>query len=129
MIHPGTGIQVGFANTGIMHQMGEGKLPFNNVLEGTDEFNIFHDIHSPLLSGRKFVKEGKCTLVFGRKNAHVVKGQTGGLVKKIMKQVEEKNSDDIVMTVPFDKKTLIWKTDLNGQAKPLLDIVNNVHQI
>ena len=99
-----------------MHQTGEGKLPFINVPKGTNEVNIFHDMHSPLLSGIKSVNEGKFTLVFGRKNAYVVKGRTGELVKKIMKQVEEKNSDDIVMTVPFNKKTLTWKTNSNGQA-------------
>ena len=59
----------------------------------------------------------------------MVKGQTGELVKKIMKQVEEKNSDDIVMTVSFDKKTLTWKTNSNGQAKPLFNIASNVHRI
>ena len=127
MIQPGIGIEVGCADKGIIHQMEEGKLPSNNVPEGTDEVNIFHDMNSPLLSGRKFVKEGKCTLVFRRKNAHVVKGQTGELVREIMKQAEEKNSDDIVMTVPFDKKTLTWKTDSNGQAKPLFNIASNIH--
>ena len=112
-----------------MHQTGERKLPFNNVPEGTDAVNVFHNMHSPLLSGEKFVKERKCTLVFGRKNAHVVKRRTGELIKKITKQVEEKNSDDIVMTFPFDEKTLKWKTDSNGQAKPLFNIASNVHQI
>ena len=115
-IQPGTGIKVGCADKEIMNQIGEGKLPFDNVPEGTKEVNIFYDIHSPLLSGGKFVKEGKCTLVFGRKNAHVVKGRTGELVKEIMKQVEEKNSDDIVMTAPFDEKTLTWRTNSTGQA-------------
>ena len=105
-IQSGTGIEVGCANTGIMYQTGEGKLPFNNVPKGTNEVNIFHNMHSLLLSGGKYIKERKCTLVFGRKNAHVVKEQTGELVKKIMKQAEEKNSDDIVMRVPFIKKTL-----------------------
>ena len=97
-----------------MHQTGEGKLPFDNMPKGTNAVNIFHNMHLPLLSGGRFVKLGKCTLVFGRKNAHVVKEQTGELVKKIMKQAEEKNSDDIVMTVPFDKKTLTRKTDSTG---------------
>ena len=63
-----------------MDQIGKGKLPFDNIPEGTKEVNIFNDIHSSLLSGGKFVKEEKCTLVFGRKNAHMVKGQTGELV-------------------------------------------------
>ena len=66
-IQPGTGIKVGCADKGIMNQIGEGNLPFENVPEGTKEVNIFNDIHSPLLSGGKFVKEGKCTLVFGKK--------------------------------------------------------------
>ena len=86
-------------------------------------------MHSPLLSGGKFVKEEKCTLVFGRKNAHVVKGQTGELVKEIMKQTKEKNSDDIVTTVPFDEKALTSKTDSTGQVKPLFNISSNFHQI
>ena len=46
-----------------------------------------------------------------------------------MKQVEEKNSDDIVMTVPFNKRTLTWKTNSTGQVKPLFNIDKNVHQI
>ena len=33
------------------------------------------------------------------------------------------------MTVPFDEKTLTWKTDSNGQAKPLFNIASNVHRI
>ena len=33
------------------------------------------------------------------------------------------------MIVPFDEKTLTWKTDVNGQAKPLLNIASNVHRI
>ena len=68
-IQPGTGIEVECADKGIINQIGEGKLPVDNVLEGTKEVNIFHDMHSPLLSGGKFVKEGKYTLVFGRKNS------------------------------------------------------------
>ena len=36
MIQPGTGIEVECADKGIMHQVGEGKLLFNNVLEGTN---------------------------------------------------------------------------------------------
>ena len=59
----------------------------------------------------------------------MVKGQTGELVKETMRQAKEKNSNDIVMTVPFDEKTLTWKTDSTGQAKPLFNITSNVHQI
>ena len=33
------------------------------------------------------------------------------------------------MTVLFDEKTLKWKTDSNGQAKPLFNIASNVHRI
>ena len=105
-IQPGTGIEVSCANTGVMHQKRESKLPFNNLPEGTDAVNIFHKMHSPLLSGGTFVKEDKCTLVFGRENAHIVQGCTRKLVQQIIKQAEEKNKHDIVMTVPFDEKTL-----------------------
>ena len=106
MIQQETDIEVGCAGKGIIHQIEEEKLSFNNVSEGTNKVNIFHNMHPSLLNGGTFVKEEICTLVFGRKNAHVVKGRTGELVKEIMKQAEEKNSDDIFMTVPFNKKTL-----------------------
>ena len=111
-----------------MYQKGEGNVPFNNVPAGTNAVNILHKRHSLLLSGGKFVKEEKCTLVFGRENTHVVKGRTGDLVHQ-KKQAEDKNSDDIVMTVPFNEKTLTWKIDSNGQAMPLFNIASNVHQI
>ena len=58
-IQPGTSIDVGCADKGIMNQIGEEKLPFDYVPEGTKTVNIFNDMHSPLLSGGKFVKEGK----------------------------------------------------------------------
>ena len=59
----------------------------------------------------------------------MVKERTGKLVKEITKQGEERNNDDIVMTVPFDKKTLTWKNDSTRQAKPLFNISSNVHRI
>ena len=46
-----------------------------------------------------------------------------------MKQAEDKNSDDIVITVLFDEKTLTWKTNSTGQATPLFNITSNVHWI
>ena len=125
-IQPGTGINVGCADKGVLSQTGKGKLLLDNVPEATKEVRLFHDIHSPLLSGGEFVVGGKCTLVFGRKNAHIVKGRTGELVKEIMKQAED-NSDDIVITVSFDEETLIWRTNSNRQAKPLFNITSNVH--
>ena len=67
--------------------------------------------------------------MFGRENAHVVQGRTGELVQQIIKQAEDKNNNDIVMTIPFDEKILTWKTDLNGQAKPLFNIASIIHQI
>ena len=64
-----------------MSQTGKGKLPFDNLPKGTEDVKLFHDMNSPLLSGGKFVKEGKCTLVFRRKNAHIAKGRTEELVQ------------------------------------------------
>ena len=55
---------VGCANKGVMRQKAKAKLPFDNLPPGTDAVNIFHNMHSPLLGGGTFVKEGKCTLVF-----------------------------------------------------------------
>ena len=46
---------------------------------------------------QSFVKEGKCTLIFGKENAHIVKGHTGRLVQQIIKQAVEKNKEDIVI--------------------------------
>ena len=64
-IQPGTGIEVGCADKGIMSQRRERKLPFDVVPKGTKDVKLFHDMHSLLLSDGKFVKEGKCTLLFG----------------------------------------------------------------
>ena len=112
-IHEGTGINVGCANKGLMSQTEEGTLPFNNIPEGAEDVQLFENMHSPLLSGGKFVKKG-CTLVFGRENAHVVKGKTGEIIKRIITKAEAEDSTDIVMTVPFDERTLTWKTDSDG---------------
>ena len=60
-------------------------------------------------------------------NAHVVKKRKGELVKDTMTQAKEENSNDIIMTVPFDEKILTWKTNSTGQAKPLFNIASNVH--
>ena len=70
---------------------------FDNLSEGIDAVNIFHKMHSPLLGGGIFVKEGKCTLVFGREKTHIVKGCTGKLVQHIIEQAEEKNKGDIAI--------------------------------
>ena len=107
----------------------EAKLPFDNLPAGTEAVKIFHKMHSPLLGGEKFVKEGKCTLLLGRENAHIVKCRTGKSVQQIIKQAEEKNKHDIVMIVPFDEKKITWKTDVNGQAKQFFHIASNVHRI
>ena len=40
-----TDIELGCANTGVMYQQGEGKLPFNNVPADNDAVNIFHKMH------------------------------------------------------------------------------------
>ena len=45
------------------------------------------------------------------------------------KTIRSKNNNDIVMTVLLDEKTLTWKTDSNGQAKPLYNTASSVHRI
>ena len=102
-IQAGTDNNVGCANNRIMSQIG-GKMPFDNLPKGIENVKLFHDMYSPLLSDRKFVNNGKYILVFGSNDVHVVNGRTGELVKEIMKQTRKENSDDIVMTVPFDEK-------------------------
>ena len=99
----GTGATVGCANNRSMEQTEEGKLPLDNILAGVEDMQLFENMHSPLLSGEKFVKKG-CTLVFGRENAHVVKGKTGEIIKQIITKAESKDSTDIIMIVPFDEK-------------------------
>ena len=96
-----------------MSQTEEGILPFNNIPEGAEDVQVFENMHSPPLSGGKFVKK-RCTLVFGRENAHIVKGKTGEIVKRIITKAKGEDSTDIVMAVPFDKRTLTWKTDADG---------------
>ena len=127
-IQPGSGINVGCADKGILSQTREEELPFHNGPKGTEDVQIFNDMHSPLLSGGNFFKKG-CILVFGQKNLHIIKEQTGELIQQIMKKAEQEDSDDIVMKVPFDEQTLTWKTDLKGQAKPLFNIASNIHII
>ena len=127
-IQSGTGINVGCANKGILSQTREGELQFNNVPQGTKDVKPFHDMYSSLISGGKFVKKG-CSLVFEQKNAHIVKGRTGELVKEVMKQDKQENIEDIVMTVPFDMKKLTRKTVSTGQENPLFNITSNVNQI
>ena len=50
-------------------------------------------------------------------------------MKEIREKVKQEDSDDIVMTFPFDEQTLTWKTDSNRQVKPSFRIANNVHRI
>ena len=127
-IKRGTGVNVGCANNGSMSQTEEGELPFDNIPAGAEDVQMFENMHSPLLSGRKFVEKG-CTLVFDTPNAHVVNGRTGDKIQKIIADAEHKENDDIVMTVPFDRRTLTRKIDADGQAKPLFNIASNVHQV
>ena len=67
--------------------------------------------------------------MFGQKNTHIVMGRTGKLLKEIMKQAKENNSDDIVVIVSFDEKQLTWRTDSTGQEKPLFNSASSVHRI
>ena len=119
---------MGCANDGTMDQSAAGALPFEKIPAGAEDVQVFDHMHTPLLSGGKFVEKG-CIFVFDTPNAHILKGRTGGRIKKIISEAEQDENDDIVMTVPFDQQTLTWKTDGYGNAKPLFNIANNVHQI
>ena len=46
-----------------------------------------------------------------------------------MNKPKKDNSDDLVMTVQFNERTLTWKKDSNGQAESLFSIASNVHQM
>ena len=39
-----------------MEQTEEGKLPFDKLPEGTEDVQLFENMHSPLLSGKKFAE-------------------------------------------------------------------------
>ena len=64
-----------------MSQTVEGKLSFDNIPAGAEDVQLFENMHSPLLSGGKFVEKG-CTLVFDTPNKHDVKGRTGDKIKQ-----------------------------------------------
>ena len=100
-------------------------MPFDNIPAGAHDVQVFDKIHSPLFSVSKFVKNG-CQLFFDTLNTQVVNGTTG-IIKSIIKEAENNNSNDIIMTIPFDDQTLTWKIDANGMAKPMVNITNNVH--
>ena len=111
-----------------MGQTEEGELPFDKIPERTKGVQLFDDIHSPVLSGEKVVKKG-CKLVFDQPNVLVINEKTGEKIQKIIQEVKQDNSDDIIMTVPFDKKSLSWKIDSDRKAKPLINLASNIHQI
>ena len=46
-----------------------------------------------------------------------------------IRQFIREHCNDIVMTVPFDEKTLTWKTNSTGQTKSLFNITSNKHRI
>lgn len=57
----------------------------------------------------------RCKLLFGQPNTHVINGKTGDKIQKIIKAAEQENGENIIMTVPFDKQTLTWKTDSDNK--------------
>ena len=57
-IRRGSGINVGCTNNCKLSQTGEGELPFDKIPERTEDVQLFDDMHSPLISGGKFVKKG-----------------------------------------------------------------------
>ena len=76
-------------------------MPFDNIPAGAHDVQVFDKIHSPLFSVSKFVKNG-CQLFFDTPNAHIVNGTTGKKIIAIIKKAENNNSNDIIMTVPFN---------------------------
>ena len=113
---------MGCANNYVMEQTEEGELPFDKLPVGTEDVQLFEDMHSPLLSGGKFVNN-RCKLVFDKLNAHIIRGATGDKIQTIIEAAEQEDSDNSVMTVPYDEQTNTWTTDANGQTQPAFNIV------
>ena len=122
------GIKVGVANGNTMTQIEEGELPFDNIPEEAKDVQLFENMHSPLLSGGKFVKN-KCNIIFDTPEAHILTGETKEAVRQVIEEAKRNNSEDILMTVPFDENTLTWRTNfaINTTAPRLISL--NIHRI
>ena len=121
------GVSVSCTNNGIMQQKAEGELPFNNILDGAKDVQIFKKMQKPLISGGKLVTN-EANIVFNVPNAHVLTGETKEVIRKIIQTAEAENKKDILMTVSFDRDTLLWQIDKAKQVPVPKHVANNVHQ-
>ena len=120
------GIRVGCANGNVMTQVEEGELPFDKLPTNANDVQIFDHMNVPLISGGKLVTND-CNIVFDTPNAHVLTGETKDMVRQIIADAENNESDDILMTVPFDNNTLTWKT--TPDTATTASVANIVHRI
>ena len=121
-IKKGTGIRVTVANEQVMEQIGSGELPFDNIPNDINDVQLFDRMQSPLISAGKFAKAGY-SMVLDKNSAKVVQGNTKNKIQSVM---ENAQNEDIVLSVPFDERSLTWKTSTKP-APPT--VANNVHRI
>ena len=85
------GIRVGVANGQSMDQIESGELPFD-APQGATDVQIFDNMPNPLIGAGKFVKAG-AKIILDRPHAHVV---------------DNKATNEIIMTAHFDEASLTW---------------------
>ena len=124
------GIQVGCTNTEIIQQKEKGNFPFDNVLTGADDVQLFEHMQKPSLSDRTFVCN-RCNIVFNIPNAHILTGETKEVIRNIINDAATATNEDILMTVPlpynYDANT--WQKNQMNTSECPKHIANNVRHL
>ena len=89
---------------------------------------IFEHMQNPLISTAK-VLTNRCNTFFESLNTHILTGKTKQAVHNIIWRAADDNSNNILMTVPFDNATLMWKITDKPDSQVPTNVVNNVHLI
>lgn len=101
---------------------------WTNTKKKENNVEIFERMQHPLISSGKLITNG-CNILFDSPNAHILTSKTKHAVRNAIKNVEENNSNDILMVLLFDNNTLTWKVTDNPDRQVPTHITNNVHQI
>ena len=67
-------------------------------------------MNAPLLSTGKLVKNGDAVVVMDKPDAHVITGNTKTTIQNIIEIAAKTNPDDIMLKVPFNERSLTWRT-------------------
>ena len=109
-IKRGTGISVGCANNHGMAQTGQGEIPFDRIPPAASDVQTFDDMNAPLLSTGKLVRDGDAIVIMDKPDAHVITGNTKTTIQNIVTIATTTNPDDIMLKVPFNERSLTWRT-------------------